>query len=95
MGDQVERDRMSTRKVTGKLLNEKWGVGAKHALYREDGKWYMPLERFPGALFDPFGYVLFETKDQYENCPALHIGMRVNVPEGISSIPSYKVRSSN
>ncbi len=87
---------MNTRRITGKLLNEKWRVGARHALYREDGIFYMPLERFPGALFDPYGYVLFETKKEYENCPYLRIGLRVNVPNGIARIPGYiKVQSSN
>ena len=76
-------------RITGKLLNEKWRVGARHALYREDGKFYMPLERFPGAFFDSGGYVLFETREQYERNPALKIGVRVNVPNGISHLSAY------
>ncbi len=83
-------------KITGKLLNKKWSVGARHALYREDGKFYMPLDWFPGAYFDADGYVLFKTKAQYENCPALNIGVRVNVAGGIASLPAYvKVSKSN
>ena len=46
--------------ITGRNLNEKWKVGAKHALYHKDGTWYERLEKFPGALFDPYGYILFE-----------------------------------
>jgi 5-methylcytosine-specific restriction enzyme A len=76
-------------RMTGKLLNKKWGVGAQHALYREDGKFFMPLERFPGALFDSNGYVVFENRRDYENSPHLRIGSRVNVSGGIASIPSY------
>ncbi len=83
-------------RITGRLLNEKWGVGARHSLYREDGKFYMPLERFPGAFFDAGGYVLFETRAQFENCPALNIGVRVNVAGGIASLPAYVVgKNSN
>lgn len=56
-------------KPSGKKLNDEWGVGAAHALYREDGTWYHVLEKFPGALFDAHGYVLFETETAYRNCP--------------------------
>ena len=74
--------------INGKLLNEQWRVGARHALYEENGKFYMPLERFPGAYFDANGYVLFETRARYENCAALNIGVRVNVDVPFGSHPS-------
>ena len=45
----------------GRELNEKWGVGARHPLYRETGDWYHVLKSFPAALFDAHGYVRFET----------------------------------
>jgi 5-methylcytosine-specific restriction enzyme A len=77
--------------VTGNALNIEWGVNAKHALYREDGRWYHVLERFPGALFDAHGYIVFQTKDAFRNCSYLSIGDEVNVkhPNGISAIPGY------
>ena len=75
--------------VTGKLLNEEWRVGAKHALYRETGEFYMPLERFPGALFDANGYVVFATKEDYERSPFLRRGVRLDVPGGIANITGY------
>ncbi len=74
----------------GKVLNEQFRVGAKHALYHKDGTWYMPLERFPGALFDPNGYVLFPTEKDFLECGYIKIGRRVQVPSGISRIPGYK-----
>jgi hypothetical protein len=79
----------------GKRLNKLWKVGAKHALYREDGYWYMRLERFPGALFDPNGYVLFETEQAFITCPYLRVGQRVHVTirgrrASISQIPTYR-----
>lgn len=85
---------MSAMKTnSGNSLNLKWNVGARHALYHKDGKWFMPLERFPGALFDPNGYVLFKTKDELLNCKHLSIGERINVPFGISNLSGYiKVR---
>ena len=75
--------------MTGKQLNKKWEVNAKHALYREDGKWYHNLKKFPGALFDKNGYIVFSSEKDYENCPYLRIRQDLNVPEGISSIPRY------
>jgi 5-methylcytosine-specific restriction protein A len=77
--------------VTGSSLNREWGVNAQHALYREDGRWYHILERFPGALFDAHGYVIFQTEREFLNCSYLSIGGEVNVkhPKGISAIPGY------
>lgn len=75
--------------MNGRTLNRRWKVGAKHALYRKTGKWYHRLERFPGALFDPEGYVLFRTEEEYKTCEYLVIHQHIHVPEGISAIPSY------
>lgn len=75
--------------VTGQRLNEQWKVGARHALYHRDGHWYNNLERFPGALFDPDGYVVFKNEEEYQTSPYLRIGKETNVPNGISNIPGY------
>lgn len=86
----------SKRRNTGKELNEKWGVHAKHPLYRANGTWYHRLTEFPGALFDADGYVLFETEEEYLNCPDLHLGKQTSCHKGISSIPSYvRVNDTN
>ena len=77
------------QKLDGKTLNELWHVGAKHSLYREDGKWYHQLRDFPGALFDANGYVIFKTKEEYLASPFLQIQQDLHVPGGISSIPNY------
>lgn len=70
-----------------------WNVGAQHALYRRSGDWYHQLERFPGALFDAEGYVLFRTKEEFESCRYLQINEHVHVAGGISQIPSYVRRN--
>ena len=75
--------------LDGKQLNEEWDVGARHALFSRDGSWYENLERFPGALFDLNGYVLFKTEQEYRKCPQLRIGKKTNVRGGIASIPGY------
>lgn len=77
------------RNLTGKYLNELWNAGAKHALYREDGKWYHQLKEFPGALFDANGYVIFNTEQDYLQSPYLQIQQDLHISEGISAIPNY------
>jgi 5-methylcytosine-specific restriction protein A len=72
-------------------LARKYRVLVRHARYREDGKWYHPLERFPAAFFDANGYILFHTKEEYEKCDYLQFGEDVHIGgDGISSIPGYK-----
>ena len=76
--------------ATGARLNELWGVGAAHALYIHDGHWYHLLRRFPGALFDRNGYVLFATEEEYRTSRFLSIGKQISVRKpGISAIPGY------
>ena len=78
------------RTNSGRALNAKWKIGARHALFHKLGIWYMPLERFPGAYCDPRGYLLFQTEQAYLRCPYLKIGVRVDVPGGIAAIPGYR-----
>jgi 5-methylcytosine-specific restriction protein A len=79
----------TSKQLSGRQLNEVWNVGAKHALYHREGCWYNNLERFPGALFDPNGYVAFATEHAYKSSRHLRITQETNVPNGISSIPGY------
>jgi len=73
----------------GALLNKRWKIGARHALYHKDGTWYHQLTNFPGALCDPFGYILFSTKAEFKTCSNLRIDQDVNVAGHISQIPGY------
>lgn len=75
--------------IRGAKLNALWNVGALHALYRETGDWYQNLKRFPGALFDPNGYVLFESEEDYRRCTQISIAQTTHVPGGIRSMSSY------
>ena len=75
--------------MRGKQLNEVWGVGAVHSLYDKHGAWYHRLNMFPGALFDPDGYVLFENESDYMDCPQLQVKEHTHCPRGISIIPNY------
>ena len=79
----------SNRTNTARALVKRWQLDVAHALYRETGDWYHQLERFPGALLDKSGFVIFETEDAYTNCPHLKIRQDVSVPNQITSIPGY------
>src|ERR1044071_405352 len=81
---------LMAKQTTGTYLNELWGVGAAHALYIHDGLWYHQLKRFPGALFDRNGYVVFTTKKEFLKSPHLKIAKRVHIRKpGISGIRGY------
>ena len=77
------------RRITGRTLKSEWRIPAKHVLYREDGRWYHHVVRFPGALCDYNGYLLFQTEQDYEPCRGLALGVDVNVRDGISSLSGY------
>lgn len=79
-------------KVTGKALNKEWGIGAQHALYREDGLWYHVLRQFPAALCDAHGYIVFRSEDEYKHSPGVSVGETKNwthVAGGIATLPGY------
>jgi 5-methylcytosine-specific restriction protein A len=78
--------------ITGKQLNREWKVGALHALYRKNGTWYNLLERFPGALFDTNGYILFETREdfhEFRERRGVSGRKEIYVQDGIASHPDY------
>ena len=74
----------------GKDLALQWKVNAVHALFDKNGTWYHHLRDFPGALFDPNGYVLFHAETEYKNSPYLQHGQDLHVIGGIYSMPTYK-----
>ena len=78
--------------ANARRLSQEWNVRVRHALFHRDGCWYNNLERFPGALFDPDGYVRFETEEQYLNSQYLNVSKQTNVPNSISSIPGKRSR---
>jgi len=76
--------------MTGNELNNILGINANSAKYRRTGDWYHSLEQFPGVLFDINGYIIFQTEEEYRNCPQISFGQRINIREGISNIPNYR-----
>jgi hypothetical protein len=77
------------RQYSAAQLAKEWKVSVQHALYHRDGVWYNNLERFPGALFDPNGYVVFETEKDYRDHPQVRVKKQTNVRGGISALPGY------
>ena len=71
-------------------LAKKWKVNVKHQVYHWEGTFFENLKDFPGALFDLNGYVVITTEEEYQNSRHLRIGQKLNVAEGISSIPGYQ-----
>jgi len=57
--------------------------------YHKDGTFFMPIDRFPAAFCYPDGYIMFNSKQEYENNQYVEIGTRVNVRCGIKKIPGY------
>ena len=53
-------------KLTGKMLATRHAVKVNQSLYRSSGDWYHVPVKFPAALFDTGGYLLFETLDNYQ-----------------------------
>ena len=74
---------------SGENLKRQWRIPAVQVRYHKDGTWFMPLERFPAALCDPNGYVIFQNEREYQASRYLEIGQRVNVPGGVSRVPGY------
>ena len=83
---------MTARTNTGSNLIREWGINVRQGRFHVDGHFYGRLEKFPAVLCDQHGYVLFETKEEYENSPYLKIGQKVNVVShtgDIASMPGY------
>jgi HNH endonuclease len=78
---------------TAELLNEEWEVDAVDCRFHKYGNWYHRLRWFPGAYFDPSGYISFSDKEAYEQCQGLDFGTRVHVQRDlgdIAKISGYK-----
>jgi hypothetical protein len=86
----TNREIRKPKQLSGKYLAELWGIKVKQAHYHKDGTWFQPLRHFPGGLFDPIGYIVFNTEKEYEESSYLQHGIELNVHEGIASIPGYR-----
>ena len=84
------RAKAALNRAKADRLSREWGVHAAQARYSHDGHWYATLTRFPAALFDAHGYVLFATEGEYRTPPHISIGKEISVRRpGISGIAGY------
>ena len=90
--DPTDKGESATAKrpINAKRLIKEWGVQVDHALYHRDGTFFENLNRFPGALCDPHGCVVFRTEKEYRDSQYLDIGRKLNVRGGISKMPGYR-----
>src|SRR5947208_706800 len=63
----------TSESLRAKDLATRWGLKVRHALYRKTGNWYHQLTGFPGALLDADGYVIFESEQEFRECPQLQV----------------------
>ena len=80
---------------TGRELLRRWGLKVQQALYRKTGDWFHQLTKFPGALIDANGYIIFETQESFKACLQLRRGKDpdrnggwVSAPQGIKALPA-------
>lgn len=73
---------------------KRWNLDIEQALYAETADRYHQLQRFPGALLDDDGYVLFETEAAYRHSAHMRMRRDFGVPRGIRGIPGYTPAST-
>jgi hypothetical protein len=78
------------RSDSGRDINKRYKLGAHHALYHLDGTFYERLERFPGILADPNGYVRYEDETHFNGDPHLDIQEKVHVRGSLAEHPNYQ-----
>jgi hypothetical protein len=91
-GDRPKNQHMDfdNQRLSAKLLAELWNVQAQDVRYHRDGHFYENVRRFPAALFDPNGYILFRTEAELRSIQRIKVGRKTNVRGGIGSIPGYE-----
>jgi len=79
---------------SGEHVRRQHRIPVAQVRYHWEGSFFMPLEKFPGALADRSGYVIFATTEEYLRSRFLdHRGSlknpRLGVRGGISHMPTY------
>ncbi len=77
----------------GNQLSQELGIECEQALYSEWGNFYAPIRCYPCALFDKNGFIVVNSPDDFEEL-GIRVGRRTNVPNQISSAPTYQLISA-
>ena len=64
------------------------GIPCDYSLYSGWGNFYYVPRKYPVALIDGAGYVIFHDRSSL-NRPEIRVGKRLNVPSGIKTLPEY------
>jgi hypothetical protein len=79
----------------GDKLQREWNIPALQTRFRKTGDFYMPLERWPGALADQTGYIIFPNEKEMLSTPSVRFygegtnNPRIGVTGGISKLNGY------
>jgi hypothetical protein len=87
MSEQTAKQTVPT---SGKELNQEWGIGAAQAYYHEAGTWFTLPTKFPSALCDKHGYVVFHSSHELHATPGVRTTSSIRVQAGIKTLPGYK-----
>lgn len=67
-------------------LTKEFNLNAKHSRYHVDGAQYSLLYKYPAILFDLYGYVIINSKNEIRR----YITKKINFADGIHCLPGYK-----
>jgi hypothetical protein len=76
-------------------LVAQWGIQCASARFSEWGNWYAAVSKFPVALLDSHGYILFQTNEALRSSDGVRVTKQINIPDGISSLHGYHLRSGS
>jgi hypothetical protein len=65
------RTKATLNRDKGPRLMSAWNKPVAQARYSDDGHWYALLTRFPAALVDANGYLIFESEAQFRPSPRM------------------------
>ncbi len=71
----------------------RWGIECASARFSEWGNWYASASKFPLALLDSQGFAKFTSLDDLTSTPGIRVTKQINIPDGISSLARYEMRS--
>ena len=88
---------MTTLRVRGPggaRLSAQYELDVRSSYSHIDGTWYQVPAHYPAALWDPYGYAIFQNKGELIRWAKVTSKVNFDKPQPISSLPIY-VRVTN